>query len=303
MNLPFASPGSGPDVTQPQTRGIGQVRARVFGALAVLGSCLAVQGSAALASPIFVEMSPTTVAAWRQVVGGLTLLLLFRPTLSPRPARTWLLIAGLGASMASMNALYYTAVDRLPLGVAASLLYVGPFVLAAFAIQRRCQLVWPLLALAGVVAVTRPDQAPVGAMVGLLAGVSAAVALAVYTVLSRRLGSNAGFGELALAVGFSGVLLTPTVIAHPPPSSPGTWVTLIAIGALGVGVAFLLDYLALRLAGIAIVATLFALDPAIGALIGGLVLGEHLTVIAFAGIGLVVSAGIGLTRSSRSGTS
>lgn len=279
-----------------------QPRARVLGAIAVLGSCVAIQGSAALAAPIFTEMSPLGVAAWRQVIGGLTLLLLFRPTLSNRPRSTWLLVVGLGTAMASMNVLYYEAVDRLPLGVAASLLYLGPFVLATVAIRDRRQLVWPLLALAGVAAMARPDKAAVDTLFGVLVGALAAAALAVYTLLSHRLGSRAGFGELALAVGFSGLLLTPTAITHPPASSNGTWITLIAIGVVGVGIAFLLDYVALRLAGTAVVATLFALDPAIGALLGGLLLADHLTVIALAGVGLVVVAGVGLTRPNKSGT-
>lgn len=200
--------------------------------------------------------------------------------------------------MASMNVLYYATVDRLPLGVAASLLYLGPFTLSAVAIRDRRQLIWPALALAGVLAVARPDQSSPGTLLGVVIGALAATALAVYTLLSRRLGSRAGYGELALAVGFSGVLLSPVALTHPPSSSDGTWITLITIGVVGVGVAFLLDYVALRLAGTVLVATLFSLDPSIGALMGGLVLGDHLGVTTFAGIGLVVVAGIGLTRTA-----
>lgn len=249
-----------------------------------------------MASPLFAEIGPTGVAAWRQVIGGLALLVLLRPTLSRRPPRTWLLIAGLGTAMASMNVLYYLAVDRLPLGVAASLLYLGPFVLATVAIRDRRQLVWPILALAGVLAVTRPDQAIAGTFWGVLAGALAAVALALYTLLSHSLGSRAGYGELALAVGFSGLLLTPAALTHTPPSSSGIWVTLTVIGVVGVGVAFLLDYIGLRLAGPVVVATLFAFDPAIGAMLGGLLLADHLTATTVAGIGLIIAAGVGLTR-------
>lgn len=204
--------------------------------------------------------------------------------------------------MAGMNALYYTAVDRLPLGVAAALLYLGPFVLATVAIRNRRQLVWPSLALVDVLGVTRPDQGAVDTLWGVLAGASAAVALAVYTLLSYRLGSQGGFDELALAVGFSGLLLTPTALTHSPPSSTGIWLTLITIGVIGVGGAFLLDYIALRFAGPVIVATLFALDPAIGAMLGGLFLEEGLTPVTLIGLGLIVGAGIGLACSTTSTT-
>jgi inner membrane transporter RhtA len=180
--------------------------------------------------------------------------------------------------------------------VAVSLLYVGPFVLATAAIRDRRQLLWPLFALAGVLAVTRPDQAIAGTLAGVLAGALAATALALYTLLSHSPGSRAGYGELALAVSFSGLLLTPVAVTHTPPASSATSMTLVAIGVIGVGVAFLLDYIGLRLAGPVIVATLFAFDPAIGALLGGLLLGDHLTAITLAGIGLIVAAGVGLTR-------
>ncbi|WP_439031635.1 EamA family transporter [Gordonia terrae] len=253
-----------------------------------------------MASPLFTDMGPTGVAAWRQVIGGLALLVLLRPTLSHRPPRTWLLIVGLGTAMAGMNVLYYSAVDRLPLGVAASLLYLGPFVLATVAIRDRRQLIWPVFALAGVLAVTRPDQAIAGTLWGVLAGALAAAALALYTLLSHNLGSRAGYGELALAVAFSGLILTPVAITHTPPASSTTWLTLTAIGVIGVGVAFLLDFIGLRLAGPVVVATLFAFDPAIGAILGSLVLGERLTAITLAGIGLIVAAGIGLTRPTTS---
>lgn len=285
-----------PETTHPHpTWG---VPARTLGAIAVLGSCLAIQGSAALAAPLFAEMGAPGVAAWRQVIGGLALLVVFRPQLRHRSRRTWLFVAGLGAAMASMNLLYYATVDRLPLGVAASLLYLGAFVLSAAAIRDRRRLVWPFLALGGVFAITRPDQASEGSFVGLVLGALAATALALYTLLSRHLGSIAGFGELALAVSFSGLLLSPIALTHLPSRSGDTWTTLITIGVVGVGVAFMLDYAALRLAGTAVVATLFALDPSIGALLGGLMLDDDLSVTTLAGIGLVVVAGIGLTRSS-----
>jgi len=90
-------------------------------------SCLAIQGSAAVATPLFDQMSPPAVAAWRQLVGGLCLALLLRPRLRGRDRSGWALIGLLGISMAAMNTTYYLAVDRLPLGVAAALIYLGPF--------------------------------------------------------------------------------------------------------------------------------------------------------------------------------
>lgn len=291
------SPGSPPHDPAHGQFAARRKHAQIWGIAAVLGSCCAIQGSAALAFPIFNELSPSSVAAWRQLIGGLALLIALRPRLTGRPLGTWVLIIALGISMATMNVFYYAAVAHLPLGVAASLLYLGPFALAAGAIRRPVHLLWPVLALIGVGALTRPDQADVNDVRGVIFGALAAAALAAYTFTAHRLGSRAGYGELALAVGLSGLLLLPFALSHPPRASGETMGILLLIGVVGVGLAFLLDFIALRLAGPIIVATLFALDPAIGALIGGLVLGDQLTWVTFAGIALIVAAGIGLARS------
>lgn len=54
----------------------------------------------------------------------------------------------------------------------------------------------------------------------------------------------------------------------------------------------------MRLAGTRVVGTLFAVDPATGAAIGALLLGDRLPASGLAGIALVVLAGAGAVWSS-----
>ncbi|WP_210417342.1 hypothetical protein [Cellulomonas sp. Y8] len=72
-------------------------------------------------------------------------------------------------------------------------------------------------------------------------------------------------------------------------------------GLIGVALAFSLDFQAARLAGTRVVGTLFAIDPAMAALVGAVALGDRLPVAALGGIALVVLAGAGAVWSAGRG--
>jgi inner membrane transporter RhtA len=261
-------------------------------------SCLAIQGCAAVATPLFTEMNPAAVAAWRQLIGAICLVVLLRPRLRGRDLGRGVLIVLLGIAMAAMNTSYYAAVQRLPLGVAAALIYLGAFAVAVTSIRRIALLIWPVLALIGVLVIARPDQASPASLVGVCLGVIAGLSLAAYTMSAYRLGRRAALADLALAVCVSALALTPVSMTHRP-ASPSVVITLVLLGVLGVALPLLCDYWALRLGGPSLVATLFALDPALGALIGLMFLGQTLAVSAVAGLGAICLAGIGLTRAQQ----
>ena len=162
----------------------------VTGAALVIVSCSAVQGSAALSSTLFDTLEPAEVAAWRQAFGALALLVILRPRLAGRTGAEWTSIAGLGVAIATMNVAFFQTVDIVPLGVAATLLYLGPFALAVAHTRVARQLSFPLLALVGVALVCRPSGDVDST--GIVAGLVAAAALAAYTLTSQRLGRAGG---------------------------------------------------------------------------------------------------------------
>lgn len=273
-------------------------RRSLAGVALVLVSCTAVQGSAALAVPLFDTLHPAVAAAWRQVFGALVLVTLLRPRVRGRDRAEWLAIAVLGGAIASMNVLFYLAADRLPLGIAATLLYLGPFAVAAVHTGRDWRLLLPLSALAGVVLVSRPGA---GAdLTGTCLGLLAAGSLAAYTLTSQRLGRDGGLDRLALAAVASALVLSPLSLSSIGTPGPGQWLTLAVSGAVGIGVAFSCDFVALRLVGTRVVATLFALDPVVGALVGAVALSQQLDVRTIVGIVVIVVAG-GVTTALREG--
>ncbi|MFD7527252.1 DMT family transporter [Streptomyces sp. NPDC059849] len=271
--------------------GTGPARTRAFlGAGLVLVSCLSVQASAALASTLFDRLGAPAVAGLRQLCAALVLMVLVRPRIRDRTRREWAGMAAYGASMAVMNVAYYCAVGRLPLGVAATLLFLGPFVVAVASARAWREALLPAIGLAGVVLVTEPGGTV--AWAGIAFGLLSALALACYTVFAQRVGrASSGLEGLAVSVCISALLLLPFSIPAAPSVNGSDWALVAVSGVTGVALAFSLDFQAVKMATAKVVATLFSLDPVMGALIGALALAESLSAPVLLGMGLIVSAG------------
>lgn len=233
-----------------------------------------------------------------------------RPRLTGRSRAEWTGIVVLGVAVAVMNAAFYAAVDRVALGVAATLIYLGPCLLAMAHARRDWTRFLPALALTGVVLVGLDTPGPgssgaggsSGRWLGIALGLVAASALVVYTLASQRLGALVhshpvrvrgvgGLDRLALAITVSALLLSPFAAASGSAMPGRGWPILGAAGAVGVAFAFSCDFTALKLAGTRVVATLFALDPVIGTIVGVVALSQHLVWTTALGIAAIVAAG------------
>lgn len=264
-------------------------------AASILCASLCIQLSAALAKGLFGAVGTIGTSGLRMAVAALVLLVPTRPALRGRTRRQWAGIVLYGVAMAAMNVLFYNAVARLPLGVAVTLEFLGPFSVAFFAARTRWEAMFPLAALAGVALIGAPAGGATGA--GLVWGLGAAVAFGGYTLLAGYVGrASSGFSGLALSVAVGAVLLAPfSAAAAPRVPGTGGWLAVAASGTVGVAIAFSLTYIATRLASPRVTGTLLAADPAMGALVGALVLGERPTVPAGLGIALVVVSGAAVT--------
>ncbi|UPT43796.1 EamA family transporter [Streptomyces sp. WAC00303] len=275
--------------------GAGPARTRaLLGAGLVLVSCLSVQASAALASTLFDRLGAPAVAGLRQLCAALVLMVLVRPRVRGHTRQEWAGMVVYGAAMAVMNVAYYGAVGHLPLGVAATLLFLGPFVVAVASARTWREALLPAVGLVGVVLVTEPGGTV--AWAGIAFGLLSALALACYTVFAQRVGrASSGLEGLAVSVGISAMLLLPFSLPAAPSANGSDWGLVAVSGIVGVALAFTLDFRAVKMAGARVVATLFSLDPLMGALIGALALAESLSAPVLVGMGLIVSAGAAAT--------
>ena len=280
----------------------GHTSARAGAGMAVTSMLLVQLGLAASVGLIDVLGAEGT--AWLRLVwAGLLLLVIVRPRLSQfsRPA----LRAGiaLGVVTAGVTMLFMAAIERLPLGTASALEFLGPLGVAAWRGSGAAR-AWTGLAAVGVLLLTQPWNGEAD-LLGVAFALGAAVCWASYILLTQRVGDEvAGLAGLAISMPVAAIVATvvagPGVVAH---LTPELLVIGLGLAILLPVVPFALELLALRRLTTAAFGTLMSLEPAIAMVIGFLVLHQELGLLAVAGIGCVVAAGIGAERSgARSAT-
>ena len=227
-------------------------------------------------------------AAWRRPWR------LFR---SLRPAQRWTLV-GLGAVLAAMNALFYLAIARLPLGTVGAIEFLGPIALAAAGSRTRRNVAALILAVIGVYLLT--DLRIAGEPLGFLFAFANCALFVLYIVLGHRIaqdGGTNGIDRLGAAMLVALVAITPAGIAGALPALADA--KLLAAG-IGVGICssvipYVCDQLAMARLPRATFALLLSLLPATATLIGLLVLQQLPVAVEVAGIGLVI-AGVAIHR-------
>ncbi|MFS0912006.1 DMT family transporter [Microbacterium sp. 179-I 3D2 NHS] len=256
----------------------------------VVAASLSVQVSAILAHTLFDRLGAAGVSGLRFAFAAVIALAIVRPRLRGRSAATCATIVLFGTSMASMNAFLYLALERLPLGIALTLEFLGPFALAVAGARRPRAIVFPVVGFVGVVLVVRPSgDLDVG---GVALGLVAAASLAAYALLAERVGrATRGFDGLALALVVAAVLMAPFGASALPAVVGGDVVILVGSAVLGIVVAFAADYVAVKISSARTVAVLFSFDPVLAAVLGALVLGQSLDHLTVGGIVLVAVAG------------
>lgn len=267
----------------------------------VLGAVASVQFGSAIATTLFHRIGPGGAVWLRLLFGTFILIPLWRPRVSGRTPRE-LLIAGLfGLVLAGMNFSFYSAIHRIPLGVAVTLEFVGPLCVALAGSRRPLDLGWVALALAGILALTRGG-------VHHLNGVGVALALlagglwAGYILINARVGRlfEGGTG-LTLAMCVASVVMIPIGVTQGGADLLQARSLLLgaAVGLLSSAIPYSFETEALRRIAPAVFGVLMSIEPAMAALAGFLVLGQGLGARALVGIGLVVAASVGAARGSR----
>lgn len=260
-----------------------------------VGSMLSVQLGAALSVFLF-PLVGAGGTAWLRLTAGAAIFLAFaRPRRVPRSVLGP--VVALGATTGVMTVAFLAAIERIPLGTTVAIEFLGPLTVAAVRARDRRMLVWPVLAMVGVLLLTRPWEGAVDPL-GIALAAVAAVGWGTYIVLTQHVGDRvAGLSGLALTIPIAALVTLPLGL---PQALPGlSWQVVLAV--IGVAVLlpvlpFSLEMLALRRLTATAFGTLMALEPGFAVLIGALVLHQLPTALQLLGVVLVVCAGIGAER-------
>ena len=210
-------------------------------------------------------------------------------------------MVALGVVLAAMNACFFEAIDRIPLGVASTIEFTGPLLVAVLGSRRPRDVGFALLAGLGVALLGSPS-ANVDTL-GAVFAFGSAACWATYILLAKRLvGGAEPLPVLTYTLATAALVLTAPALATAGSSLWDGHVIAVglAVAALASAIPYLLELLALRMVSAATFSILLSLEPAIAALIGLLVLGQALGAVEIAAMGCVVVASAAAARAASS---
>jgi inner membrane transporter RhtA len=267
----------------------------------VLGAISSVQVGAAFAKTLFDELGVGGTVFLRILFAAIVLALIWRPRLAGHGRGDLWLAVAFGLTLGAMNFAFYSALDRIPLGIAVTFEFVGPLGVAVAGSRRPLDLLWVALAAAGILLLSdfgSTDLDGLGVALAMLAGGF----WAAYILLSARVGGAfPGGGGLALAMIVASVMLLPVGVGD-----AGADLLVPSILAAGAAVAILsfvipysLEMEALRRMPAGVFGVLMSLEPAAGALAGLIVLSEGLAAREVVAILLVIAATAGAASQAK----
>jgi inner membrane transporter RhtA len=265
-----------------------------------VAAMLSVQLGSALSLDLISTVGPAGTAWLRLSIGAAIFLTLAPPPLRAVRRHDAPVLLGLGVTTGLVTIAFLAAIEHIPLGTAVAIEFLGPLTVAAVRSHSPRALTWPALALLGVALLTEPwhgDINPAG--VGF-AGL-AAIGWATYILLTQRIGDRfTGITGLSLTVPIAAA--TAAVVGIPQATghvTPGVFAAATGLAVLLPVLPFALELLALRHMTHTAFGTLMALEPAIGVLLGLLVLHQHASTTQLVGILLVVLGGAATQRDGR----
>lgn len=275
-------------------------RPRAVGMALMLTSSASTQAGAALGALAFPAIGPVGVVAVRQFVTALVLVPTVRPRLRGLRADQWWPLVGLAVVFSVMNLSLYSAVDRIGLGLAVTLEFLGPLSVAVASSRRLVDFGAAAVAGVGVVVLTHPG--PATDAVGVCLALLAAAAWAAYIMLNRTIGRKLpGMQGTAVAALVAAVAWAPVALVwfsvHPP--TPAALGLAAACGVLASLIPYVADLLALRRVPTQVFSVFTSINPVWAGLAGWVVLGQALEASEWVGIGLIVASNTAVSARGR----
>lgn len=270
----------------------------------VLGGVVSVQFGGALAATLLPEVGVFGSVTLRLVLAALVLLAIARPRLRGYSPVAWRAVAAYATALGSMNLCFYAALQRLPIGVAVTIEFVGPLLLSAALSRRAKDLLAVAVAAVGVLLVSGTLGADIGSLdlVGVLLALAAGGCWAAYILASGWTGRQfAGVTGLTIALLLAGAVVLPLGFLQAGGAlvQPEALLKGAGIAVLSSVLPYSLELLALRRLAPNIFGILLSLEPAAAAIAGVIVLHQHLSAAELAGMAMVVAASVIVLGSRR----
>lgn len=236
----------------------------------------------------------TLGVAWLRIASAALIFAVWRRPWRAFAGSSWAqrrTLLALGATLGAMNATFYLAIARLPLGTVGGIEFLGPILLAALGTRTLRNVFALILAVAGVWLLT--DVRLAGEPLGFVFAFANCALFMLYVTLGHRIaqdGGAAGIDRLGAAMLIALLVVSPIGFAD---AAPAFTQPLLLLAGIGVGVCssvipYVTDQLALARLSRATFALMLALLPAFASVIGVIVLRQIPTAIEVAGVALII---------------
>ena len=268
---------------------------------AVLLAIISVQCGAAIAKTLFPAIGAAGTASVRIGLSAIILLLAYRPNLKKITPQQWKIVIPYGLCLGAMNLVFYLAIERISIGLAVTLEFIGPLLVAIIGSKRLIDYCWVLLAGIGIALIapwTNDHIDSLGVLFALLAG----GLWASYIVLGGKISKIMKDGD-AVSTGmlFAALLILPfgfyeNGLAHLTPKLFGMG---IALAFLSSAIPFTLEMKALGQLPPRTFSILMSLEPAAASVCAFIFLQESLNFYEILAVICVVVASAGSTLTAK----
>lgn len=274
-------------------------------ALAVLGSVTALGMGTSFAKQLFPQVGSLGTTALRVGFSALLLLALWRPWRWPLSVTDRVSILRYGVALGFMNLLFYMSLRTIPFGVAVAIEFAGPLTVAMLSSRRPIDFLWLTLAAAGL-GLLLPLQQDVAGLdpQGVMYALAAAVCWGAYIVFGKRVGHLHAGQSVALGLTVAAITVVPFGIWHAGSAllQPQILVYGIGVAVISSAIPISLEMVALKRLPQEAFGILASMEPAVAALLGLLVLDEHLSGWQWLAITCTMLAAAGSSVTARRGS-
>jgi inner membrane transporter RhtA len=278
------------------------LRAALIPLAALLVAMISVQIGAALVKSLFPRVGVAGATTLRLALASLMLVLVWRPWRRLPKARETRSLLIYGVAMGVMNLCFYSALARIPLGIAVALEFSGPLAVAIAASHRAADFLWIALAALGLIALLplglgHQPLSPAGIAFALGAG----ACWALYIVFGQKAGSQHGGMTAALGTVIGALVIVPFGVAQAGAAllDPELLPVACGVALLSSALPYSLEMFALTRLPTRTFGVLMSGEPALGALSGWCFLHERLSLLQWTAVASIMLASAGSAVTSR----
>lgn len=264
--------------------------------LCLAGAMVSLSVGTSFAKTLFPLVGAQGTSAYRVGFSALVLCLVWRPWRMAMDRKDLVAVVTYGAVMGAMNLCFYMALRTIPMGVAIAIEFTGPLSLALVHARRPVHFAWIGLAAAGLGLLLPLGDASLNLdPVGVAYAATAAVFWALYIVAGQRTGHLHGGRSVALGMATAAAVVAPFGVAAAGAAllNPYALGLGLVVAVVSSAIPYSLEMVAMRAISRRSFGVMLSLEPAVGALAGLVVLGEHLVARQWLAIAFVVAASVG----------